>query len=297
MKKILSIIILSLLLGGNAFALTYQEAMEKWRNNGGSAGDPNQNIILDSGKLYIVIRNKTAKTKVYHELFKKNKSAEIFDITAKNYCKKNKIYNDYNQLDRIIFDDHTIYYFCTGPFDTQEEFKNLNLSEDEMGELNTLWALLVFDIDVDLYKTNKKTLKKFPFAKKVAKRIKAHNAKFKDSSFIFDIKKRALAKKEETKKIEMATMIDEAKATCKLLGMEEETQQFSDCALKLYTQSVEIAAKEKQTIVHTQVNTTTGTSSSGNNSMTIYDPVRDSNALIKKGQRMLSGACTLGIDC
>ena len=37
--------------------------------------------------------------------------------------------------------------------------------------------------------------------------------------------------------------------------------------------------------------------SSGSNTMTIYDPVRDSNALIQKGQRMLSGACTLGINC
>jgi len=37
--------------------------------------------------------------------------------------------------------------------------------------------------------------------------------------------------------------------------------------------------------------------SSGSSSMTIYDPVRDSNALIRQGQRMLSGRCTLGINC
>ena len=94
----------------------------------------------------------------------------------------------------------------------------------------------------------------------------------------------------------MTAIINEAKDTCKLLGMKEETQEFSDCALKLYTQSVEIAAKEKQTIVHTQANTSsssTGTTSSGNNVITIYDPVRDNNALIKRGQGLMNGTCTL----
>tara|TARA_B100001057_G_C22305445_1_gene739954 strand:+ start:315 stop:593 length:279 start_codon:yes stop_codon:yes gene_type:complete len=41
--------------------------------------------------------------------------------------------------------------------------------------------------------------------------------------------------------------------------------------------------------------------SSGSSAMggtvTINDPVRDSNALMQKGQKMLSGGCTLGIDC
>ena len=95
-------------------------------------------------------------------------------------------------------------------------------------------------------------------------------------------------------KIEMMTMINEAKATCKLLGMKEETQQFTGCALKLYAQSIEIAAKEKQTIVQSKVKTNSGTGSSGSNVMTIYDPVRDNNALIKRGQGLINGNCTLG---
>ena len=77
-------------------------------------------------------------------------------------------------------------------------------------------------------------------------------------------------------------MIDDAKKTCKELGFTPETEKFSDCSLKLYSQSVELAAKNKQQVV--------GTSSGG--SITIYDPVRDSRALMKQGQRMLSGACT-----
>ena len=85
-------------------------------------------------------------------------------------------------------------------------------------------------------------------------------------------------------------MIDKAKSTCKSLGFKEGTEKFADCALKLYSQSVELAAEQNKTVVMQP-------QSSGSNTMTIYDPVRDSNALIKKGQRMLSGACTLGIDC
>ena len=85
-------------------------------------------------------------------------------------------------------------------------------------------------------------------------------------------------------------MIDKAKDTCKSLGFNEGTDKFADCALKLYSQSVELAAEKNQTVVMQP-------QSSGSNTMTIYDPVRDSNALIKQGQRMLSGRCTLGIDC
>ena len=85
-------------------------------------------------------------------------------------------------------------------------------------------------------------------------------------------------------------MIDDAKNTCKELGFEEGTEKFSDCALKLYSQSVELAAKSKQQIVMQP-------QSSGSNTMTIYDPRRDSRILMKKAQRMLSGRCTLGIDC
>ena len=94
----------------------------------------------------------------------------------------------------------------------------------------------------------------------------------------------------ESKKIEIASMIDEAKDTCKSLGFKEGTEKFSDCALKLYSQSVELAAKQNQQIVMQP-------QSSGSNVMTIYDPVRDSNALMDKGMKMLTGRCTLGYDC
>ena len=91
-------------------------------------------------------------------------------------------------------------------------------------------------------------------------------------------------------KVEIASMIDKAKDTCKSLGFKEGTEKFSDCALKLYSQSVELAAKQNQQIVMQP-------QSSGSNVMTIYDPVRDSNALMDKGMKMLTGRCTLGLNC
>tara|TARA_B100001964_G_C13897173_1_gene449956 strand:+ start:8 stop:673 length:666 start_codon:yes stop_codon:yes gene_type:complete len=96
--------------------------------------------------------------------------------------------------------------------------------------------------------------------------------------------------KGESKKIKIASMIDDTKDTCKSLGFNEGTDKFSDCALKLYSQSVELAAKNNQQIV---IQNQGSTSSSGSNVMTIYDPVRDSNALIKRGQGLINGTCTL----
>jgi len=96
-------------------------------------------------------------------------------------------------------------------------------------------------------------------------------------------------KRAERKKT-LSSMIYDAKKTCKELGFKEGTEKFIDCSLKLYSQSVEVAAKNNQTVVMQP-------QSSGSSSVTIYDPVRDSRALMKQGQRMLSGACTFGIDC
>jgi membrane-associated protease RseP (regulator of RpoE activity) len=94
------------------------------------------------------------------------------------------------------------------------------------------------------------------------------------------------------KSVELVTLIKEAKNTCKDLGFKEGTEKFAECGLKLYTKNID-KISEKKDVVIVQSPQTTSTS----NTMTIYDPVRDSNALIKQGMKMLSGGCTLGIDC
>ncbi len=90
----------------------------------------------------------------------------------------------------------------------------------------------------------------------------------------------------EKEQVKITSMIDDSKSTCKDLGFNEGTEKFADCALKLYTQKVELAAEKKQTIVQS--------SSLSGGSVTIYDPVRDYNAAIKRGQGLINGTCTLG---
>ena len=112
-------------------------------------------------------------------------------------------------------------------------------------------------------------------------------AKFKKNKMVKIYSEDTSAKDKADKKKELASMVDDAKRICKDLGYSEGTDKFADCSFDLYKQSVEIAAKQNQTI---QAQGSGGV-------VTIYDPVRDSNALIRQGQRMLSGACTLGINC
>jgi len=104
--------------------------------------------------------------------------------------------------------------------------------------------------------------------------------------------KQILANKSEAEKIqiELASMINKAKNTCKTLGFEEGTDKFTDCALKLYSQEVENKVAIK-------VAEQKSSNSSNSGTMTIYDPVRDSQNQIDRGMKMLSGGCTLGIDC
>ena len=136
----------------------------------------------------------------------------------------------------------------------------------------------------------------FTILKKDSEKVHLQNVENKKSEFFFNYinfveygdgyKNNYDCKSKKT----LSSMIDDAKKTCKELGFTPETEKFSDCALKLYSQSVELAAKQNQQVVMQP-------QSSGSNVMTIYDPVRDNRALMNQGMRMLSGACTLGINC
>tara|TARA_R110000772_G_scaffold129517_4_gene237674 strand:- start:2581 stop:3258 length:678 start_codon:yes stop_codon:yes gene_type:complete len=90
--------------------------------------------------------------------------------------------------------------------------------------------------------------------------------------------------------VELASMINKAKNTCKTLGFEEGTEKFTDCSLKLYSQEVDNNAA-------LEVAEQKSSNSSNSGTMTISDPVRDRQNQIDRGMKMLSGGCTLGIDC
>ena len=71
----------------------------------------------------------------------------------------------------------------------------------------------------------------------------------------------------------------EAKEICSDLGFKTGTANFANCTLQLF---------------QAKVNPTKIVSSSGSSStVTIYDPVRDTEALIKRGQGLINGKCTL----
>tara|TARA_B100001964_G_scaffold213248_1_gene250001 strand:- start:53 stop:337 length:285 start_codon:yes stop_codon:yes gene_type:complete len=94
-------------------------------------------------------------------------------------------------------------------------------------------------------------------------------------------------------------MVADSRKTCKVLGFEDGSDKFADCTLKLYTQKVGelVAEKQAASARMLQSQTTTTTQSSGSNVTTIYDPVRDNQRMIDQGMKMLSGRCTIGVDC
>jgi len=98
-------------------------------------------------------------------------------------------------------------------------------------------------------------------------------------------------KEEKKEKIELAEIIDKAKATCQTLGFEQGTDKFSDCTLKLYSQEVD----NRVALEVAKQKSSSGSSNSG--TMVIYDPVRDRQNKIDKGMEMITGRCTLGKDC
>ena len=117
--------------------------------------------------------------------------------------------------------------------------------------------------------------------------------------WLWDFNARKLTKKDiaDEEKV-VADMVADAKKTCKVLGFKEESEKFADCTLKLYTQKVdELVAKKVEANTRMMQSQTTTQQSSGSNTMTIYDPVRDNQRMINQGMKMLSGKCTLGVDC
>ena len=57
--------------------------------------------------------------------------------------------------------------------------------------------------------------------------------------------KSKIQKEEEKKEDKTSSMIERAESTCKKLGFKEETEKFTDCKLKLYTQEADAEAAAK----------------------------------------------------
>ena len=72
---------------------------------------------------------------------------------------------------------------------------------------------------------------------------------------------------------------------------------MADCTLKLYSQKVDELVAKKVADMQSQTTTTTQSSASGSNTITIYDPVRDSQRLKNQGMGMIMGRCKFGYNC
>ena len=81
----------------------------------------------------------------------------------------------------------------------------------------------------------------------------------------------------------MKNIIEEAKSYCTQLGLKPGTDKYADCSIQLLASKIE---SQKQIVQ--QVN------SGMSGTVTINDPVRDSDAMIKRGQGLINGTCTLG---
>jgi hypothetical protein len=86
--------------------------------------------------------------------------------------------------------------------------------------------------------------------------------------------------------MDIASLIDQAKDTCKSLGFKDGTEKFTDCSLKLYSQSLDLAAKQNQQVVIQNQGSSSGT-------VKMFDVVRDRENTMRKAKGLIDGSCTL----
>ena len=233
MKKLLGILVLGLLMSGNAYAaktiITYKNYydMKVFGVGKNKKYAKSKNMALSSCQINSKKKNLKPEGCLYHDFFRTGPLAKLFRVGDKNQ----------------------------GP-------------------------LIMWNSSVDKFE---KTLK----PDEIIQGIKYETRDDRD-------RKEKIANEKEkkaTEKIELAEIIDKAKATCQTLGFEQGTDKFSDCTLKLYSQEIDNkvaleVAKQKSS-----------SSSSNSGTMVIYDPVRDKQNKIDKGMEMITGRCTLGKDC
>ena len=85
---------------------------------------------------------------------------------------------------------------------------------------------------------------------------------------------------------DIASMIDQAKDTCKSLGFKEGTEKFTDCSLKLYSQSLDLAAKQNQQVVIQN-------QGSSSDTVRVIDVTRERENTLRKAGGLIDGSCTL----
>ena len=246
MKKLLGIVVLGLLLSGNAYAVSQDDIINQHLKN--RKLDPIEGIwIYNSGMIAGIYKSGSSYTGVVIKSPSRRNGSRHADINKGS---------------------ETVYYGTV-------------YAKEGSGSGNYKVFGDTLNLNVNFKGQN------FPFsANRIwPDNIQSHNAKFKSKEDI------------ESEDKKLAKIINEAKKTCKVLGFKESSEKFADCTLKLYTQKVDEIVAEKQLKQQQASSSGSTNQSSGSNVTTIYDPVRDSKNLMNKGQKMLSGGCTLGVNC
>ena len=83
--------------------------------------------------------------------------------------------------------------------------------------------------------------------------------------------------------LNIKNLVAEVKSYCTQLGLKPGSDKYADCSIQLLASKIE---SQKQIIQQV--------SSGMSGTVTINDPVRDSEAAIKRGQGLINGTCTLG---
>ena len=95
---------------------------------------------------------------------------------------------------------------------------------------------------------------------------------------------RTVYSQEDANKVQIATLIEDSKNTCKSLGFQERTDKFTDCTLKLYSQKLDLAEKQKQEVV---------VQNQGSSTVRVIDVTRERENTLRKAGGLIDGSCTL----
>ena len=95
---------------------------------------------------------------------------------------------------------------------------------------------------------------------------------------------RTVYNKEDAERVQLASIIEETKNTCKVLGFKQGTEKFSDCALKLYTKKIELAEKQNQQVV---------VQNQGSSTVRVVDVTRENENNMRRSMGLINGTCTL----
>ncbi len=188
MKKLLGILVLSLLLSGNAYAGDYASKYKNYFDmKVGGSGDDRKSFKNSEQEALLKCQNESKLKKLRGDgclLFELHGGSALEELFNKKYREKN-----------------------------------------------------YWNESVDIFE---KTLKPEDIieGRRLKTKIQKKEEKEKETKRL----------EEEKKQIKISSIIERAKSTCKELGFKEETEKFTDCALKLYTQQVDAEAAAKTAV-------------------------------------------------